>query len=36
MSNKKLLGEERRHVIVNLLKNSSTPITGTELAKKQM
>lgn len=34
MSNKKLLGEERRHVIVNLLKNSSTPITGTELAKK--
>ncbi|WP_059171269.1 transcription repressor NadR [Bacillus sp. FJAT-27445] len=29
---KKLLGEERRQKLLSLLKNSSTPITGSELA----
>ena len=31
---RKWLGEERRELILKLLKNSSTPITGNELAKK--
>lgn len=30
---KKLLGEERRNELLFLLKNSSSPITGTDLAK---
>ena len=30
----KLLGEDRRNQILQLLKNSQTPITGTELAQK--
>lgn len=29
---KKVLGEERRALLLNLLKNSSTPLTGSELA----
>lgn len=33
MKNKKLFGEERRNVIINLLKKSTKPITGSELAK---
>ncbi|MBD8007575.1 transcription repressor NadR [Bacillus norwichensis] len=31
---KKLLGEERREWLLNYLKNSSGPVTGTALAKK--
>lgn len=31
---KKLLGEERRQFLLQLLKNSSTPLTGSELAAK--
>lgn len=31
---KKLLGEERRNLLLNMLKNSQQPITGAELAKK--
>ncbi len=31
---KKLLGEERRHQLLNLLKEASEPIKGTELAKQ--
>ncbi|MFC5558143.1 transcription repressor NadR [Ureibacillus thermophilus] len=30
---KKMLGEERRNELLNVLKNSRTPITGTQLAK---
>lgn len=30
----KLFGEERRHFILQVLKRSSEPLTGTELAKK--
>ncbi len=30
---KKLLGEERRHELLSLLKNAKQPLTGTELAK---
>ncbi|NBJ68019.1 MULTISPECIES: transcription repressor NadR [Clostridia] len=31
---KKLFGEERRNLILSLLKNANTPITGGELAKR--
>lgn len=30
---KKMLGEERRNELLNILKNSKEPITGTQLAK---
>ncbi|NLY78703.1 MAG: transcription repressor NadR [Lysinibacillus sp.] len=30
---KKMLGEARRHELLNMLKNSKVPITGSELAK---
>jgi uncharacterized protein len=32
-NNQKLLGEERRTKLLELLKNSATPITGTQLSK---
>ncbi|MFV8826874.1 transcription repressor NadR [Alkalihalobacterium sp. APHAB7] len=34
MTTKKILGEERRKLIVSWLKTTSTPITGNELAEK--
>lgn len=34
MEQKKILGEERRHFILQLLKTSSAPITGSELAER--
>jgi len=34
MEQKKILGDERRNFILQLLKTSSTPITGSELADK--
>lgn len=33
MKMKKMLGEERRHELLQILKTSSDPITGTDLAK---
>lgn len=33
MSDKKLYGEERRNVIIETLKKSKNPVTGTELAE---
>lgn len=34
MSDKKILGENRRHLILDLLKNAKDPITGGDLAKE--
>lgn len=34
MSEKKILGEERRQLLLDVLRTSDSPVTGTDLAKK--